>query len=208
VEKKTSLRPSDLLNNSRILNYIIVIAGVTLLVPYFAVKRIDGLELSTATFFLMLWLALHSSSARYIASLKEAVKAIGELVVQFPFYVGIMGLFMFSGLSEVVTQLFVSISTVTTFTFFAFITVSIVNLFIRSGGGEWTVMASILILAIQEMGLFPENKLYSWSHLHNNIHLITSSLRLCIAESSNVEPQVCRTIEEKLPNGKLLISMV
>lgn len=32
----------------------------------------------------------------------------------------------------------------------------------------------------------------------------TSSLRLCIAGGSNVEPKVCRAIEEKFPNGKLV----
>ncbi len=154
LEKKSSLSPSDLLNNSKILNYIIVIAGFAFLIPYFANKGIDGLELNTANFFfLMLGLALHASPAKYIAALKEAVKAIGDLVVQFPFYAGIMGLFMFSGLSEVVTQWFISISTEVTFPFFAFITAGIVNLFIPSGGGEWTVMAPILIPAAQEMGV-------------------------------------------------------
>ncbi len=153
---KTPVAPvsiSDRLNNSRILTLIIVISGFIYILPYFARTGINGLNLNTVNFFfLILGLLLHGTPIKYIDAMKEAVKGIGDLLIQFPFYAGIMGIFMFSGLSAVVAQWFVNISTAYTYPLFTFITAALVNLFIPSGGGEWIVLAPSILPAAQTLG--------------------------------------------------------
>lgn len=156
---------SDRLNNSKILNLVLIITGFIFIVPYFAKTGINGLNLNTVNFFfLMFGLLLHGSPIRYIEAVKEAVKGLGDLLIQFPFYAGIMGIFMFSGLSAVVAGWFVKISTAYTYPLFAFYTSAIVNLFIPSGGGEWVVLAPSLIPACQTLGASIEKMIIAFAY--------------------------------------------
>jgi len=107
------------------------------LVYHFAQSGLDGLELNSVNFtFLMLGLALHGSPVKYLAAAGEAVKGLSALIIQFPFYAGIMGIVMFSGLSEMIAQYFIGTATKFTYAWFAFLAAAVVNLFIPSGGGE------------------------------------------------------------------------
>ncbi len=163
--KNTSMTPSDILNNSKLLNYVIVAGGVFYLVYHFGQTGLDGLELNSVNFtFLMLGLALHGSPIKYLAAANEAVKGLSALIIQFPFYAGIMGIVMFSGLSEMIARYFISISTEVTYAWFAFLAAAVVNLFIPSGGGEWMVIGPTLISAAQGLGVPLERVIVSFGY--------------------------------------------
>ncbi len=145
--------PADIMETSWILTLIIVIAGGTYIIPHFAKTGINGLNLNTVNFFfLMVGLLLHGTPRNYINAMKQAVRGVGDILLQFPFYAGIMGIFMFSGLSAIIAEWFASFATATTFPFFAFLSSAIVNLFVPSGGGEWIVLAPTIIPASHEIG--------------------------------------------------------
>jgi short-chain fatty acids transporter len=85
--------------------------------------------------------------------LNEAIKSTTGIVLQFPLYAGIMGMMVSSGLAASISEWFISISTVDTFTLFTFLSAGIVNFFVPSGGGQWAVQAPIVIPAAQALGV-------------------------------------------------------
>src|SRR5699024_1804647 len=85
-------------------------------------------------------------------SVAHAVKNAGGIIVQFPFYAGIMGMMVASGLSESMSLWFVSISTEFTYPLFTFLSAGIVNFFVPSGGGQWAVQGLCMVLAGLESG--------------------------------------------------------
>jgi short-chain fatty acids transporter len=64
-----------------------------------------------------------------------------------------MGMMVGSGLANIMSQWFVSISTPFTFPLFTFISAAIVNFFVPSGGGQWAVQAPVMIPASIELGV-------------------------------------------------------
>jgi short-chain fatty acids transporter len=83
----------------------------------------------------------------------NAVKGASGIIIQFPFYAGIMGMMTASGLAAVMSEGFVSISNEFTFPFFTFLSAGVVNFFVPSGGGQWAVQAPVMLEAAQTLGV-------------------------------------------------------
>lgn len=87
---------------------------------------------------------------------KATEKAIGSttgIIIQFPLYAGIMGIMNYSGLLEVMTNWFVVISTERSLPLLSFLSASIVNLFVPSGGGQWAVQGPLFIDVAGSIGV-------------------------------------------------------
>lgn len=145
--------PSDRIENSFIISLLIGLLGVSYIVYHFVVNGFDlNLNIVNLT-MLFLGIILHRTPRRFLNSVNDAVKNVGGIIIQFPFYAGIMGMMVASGLSEQLSMMFVNISTEFTFPLFTFISAGIVNLFIPSGGGQWAVQGPIMISAGMELGV-------------------------------------------------------
>ncbi|WP_209425629.1 short-chain fatty acid transporter [Pararhodobacter sp. SW119] len=145
-------RPAEHLENSRILMWLVGIPGLIFLVHYFFVRG-SGLNLNVVNFlFLMLGIVLHGTARNLLNALQEAVKGGAGIVIQFPFYAGIMAIMTQSGLAQSMSEWFVSISTAATLPFWTFISAGIVNLFVPSGGGQWAVQAPVMLPAAEALG--------------------------------------------------------
>lgn len=150
LEKET-MTPADKLENSMILSIIVGVLGIVFLFSYF-VKNGFALNLDIVNFlFLFLGILFHGTPKRFLAAVQEAIKGASGIVIQFPFYAGIMGMMTASGLAVVMSEAFVSISNDVTFYFFAFLSAGIVNFFVPSGGGQWAVQAPIMLDAAQTL---------------------------------------------------------
>lgn len=108
--------------------------------------------------FLTFGILLHQTPRRFIHAIGEATKGASGIILQFPFYAGIMG--MMTGVSPeglslagVISNWFVSISTARTFPLFSFLSAGIVNFFVPSGGGQWAVQAPIMMPAGAALGV-------------------------------------------------------
>ncbi|WP_170007251.1 short-chain fatty acid transporter [Bacillus fonticola] len=133
--------------------WLSIIAGALGLI-YLSIYFVDdgSLNLNIVNFlFLILGLLLHFRPMSFLHSVQEAVKGAGGIIVQFPFYAGIMGIMTSSGLAVWLSEVFVSISNETTFYMFAFFSAGIVNFFVPSGGGQWAVQAPIMLEAALQM---------------------------------------------------------
>lgn len=145
--------PSDRLENSQIISLLIGLLGFSYIVYHFVVNDFDlNLNIVNLT-MLFLGIILHRTPRRFLNSVNEAVKNVGGIIVQFPFYAGIMGMMVESGLSEQISIWFVNISTEITYPLFTFVSAGIVNFFIPSGGGQWAVQGPIMIPAGMELGV-------------------------------------------------------
>ncbi len=150
--------PADKMENSKILWGLLVVMGFSFIVYYFA-KNGFSLGLNIVNFtFMFVGILLHGTLRRYIDAVIEAAKGASGIILQFPFYAGIMG--MMVGLSPegislagVISNGFVSMSNATTFPLFTLLSAGIVNFFVPSGGGQWAVQAPIMMPAGQALGV-------------------------------------------------------
>ncbi|WP_342567497.1 short-chain fatty acid transporter [Psychrobacillus sp. FSL K6-4046] len=150
IEKPT---PAQRLEGSYILTGLIGLLGLVYLVNHFVTKGFD-LNLNIVNLiFVTLGIICHGTPKNFLIAVKNAASTVGDIVIQFPFYAGIMGMMVASGLAGVVSEAFISISNEHTFYLFTFYAAGIVNFFIPSGGGQWTVQAPIMLEAASALNL-------------------------------------------------------
>lgn len=160
-EEFKNMTPAEKLENGCFVNYVLALLGFVYIVYYFASSGKFDLNLNIVNLiFLMLGVLLHRTPRSLINAFGEASKGASGIILQFPLYAGIMG--MMTGvnadglsLAHVISNFFVSISTVKTFPLFTFLSAGIVNLFVPSGGGQWVVQGPIMMPAGLEIGVDP-----------------------------------------------------
>lgn len=105
--------------------------------------------------FLLFGMAIlfQGSLRNFEKGVEEAIPGAASIMIQFPFYAGIMGIMTGSGLVLIFSQLFESISNSTTFPLFTLISSGIVNFFVPSGGGQWMVQGPIVIEGANALGV-------------------------------------------------------
>ncbi|WDV44987.1 short-chain fatty acid transporter [Clostridiaceae bacterium M8S5] len=150
--------PADKLENSTIITILLSLMGFILIVTYFK-KNGFTLGLNIVNFiFLFVGIFLHRTPKNYLDAVKDAIKGTSGIVLQFPFYAGIMGMMTGKSIEGIslagsISNAFVSISNETTFPLFSFLSAGIVNFFVPSGGGQWAVQAPIMMPAGAEIGV-------------------------------------------------------
>jgi short-chain fatty acids transporter len=144
---------ADKMDHSKIINYVLVALGVIWIIQY-TVKNGFNLELNILNFsFIILGLALHGSPHSYIKAITSGMPSASGIMLQFPFYAGIMGMMVGSGLITVIAQWFTSISNEFTFPFLSLMSAAIVNIFVPSAGGQWQIQGPIMVEAAQAMNI-------------------------------------------------------
>ncbi|WP_105167198.1 short-chain fatty acid transporter [Pseudoalteromonas sp. T1lg23B] len=143
------LTPAQKLEHSKFFGILIGALGCTYLLYYFYVQG-GTLNLnSVIAIFLFLAILLHQTPQRLLTSLNTAISGGAGIVIQFPFYAGIMAVMVESGLAQQISSAFVSISSAESLPFWSFLSAGIVNIFVPSGGGQWAVQAPIVLPAAQ-----------------------------------------------------------
>ena len=118
-------------------------------------------------FFLMLGILLHWYPWRFLKAAENAGRVVWGVIIQFPFYAGIFGLFKFTNLATAFTQAFITIGSKNTFLVIAYWYAGILNYFIPSGGSEWAVTAPYLIPAGDALGVEASKLViaYAWGDM-------------------------------------------
>lgn len=152
ADKVTITRPAQHLEQSKLLGMGIGLLGLTYLGYYFFIAG-GGLNLnSVIALFLFLAITLHQTPHNLLNSLQQAIPSGAGIVIQFPFYAGIMAVMVDTGLAQQISQGFIAIADADSLPFYSFISAGLVNMFVPSGGGQWAVQAPIVIPAAQELG--------------------------------------------------------
>jgi len=103
--------------------------------------------------FLGLGLVLARSPLHYVQLVGNASRTVGPIILQYPFYAGIMALMTGTALVSIISGVFVTISSPDTLGFWAFLAAGVLNFFVPSGGGQWAVQGPIFIEAARELGV-------------------------------------------------------
>ena len=144
--------PAMKLENSRILSALLALLGLSYLVISLFIKHKSFDLGSVILLFLFLGIVLHKTPIAYVHSFTKSVGGAAGILLQFPFYAGIMGIITGVGesgicLGTVVSEAFVNISNSTTYPIYTFLCAAILNMFVPSGGGHWAIQAPIMFAA-------------------------------------------------------------
>ena len=144
--------PAMKLENSRLLSALLALLGLSFLIISLFIKGKSFDLGSVILLFLFLGIVLHKTPIAYVRSFGKSVSGAAGIILQFPFYAGIMGIITGVGesgicLGTVVSEAFVNISTSTTYPIYTFLCAAILNMFVPSGGGHWAIQAPIMFAA-------------------------------------------------------------
>lgn len=142
------------LNNSRIIGIGIGLIAMFFMVRYF----INGgsLTLDTVNFlFLFLGILLFARPTAFLSAVNDGVKVVSGIIIQYPFYAGIMGILSASGLAVAFANGFAMISSDESLPFWSFLSGGILNLLMPSGGGQFAVQGPVMLEAAAALGADP-----------------------------------------------------
>ncbi len=155
---RKNMTPVEKLENSMLVTILISVLGFAYIIIYF-IERGFSLNLDIVNLiFMFAGILLHRTPRRYLNALMDSTKSAGPILLQFPFYAGIMG--MMNGanidgvsLASLITNMFVNIANKFTFPTLSFWSAGLLNFFIPSGGGQWAVQAPIMMPAGNLLGV-------------------------------------------------------
>lgn len=139
------------LNNSRLLSLAIGLCGLAYVALHF--NEGGSLDLNLINFLILfVGVLLLGTPANYVAKLNEGIKTISGIILQYPFYAGIMAIMAGSGLVDTISRVFVGIATPQTLPFWGLVSSFVINFFAPSGGGHWVIQGPFMIDAANAIG--------------------------------------------------------
>ena len=150
--------PAEKIEHNKVLWFITLVLGFAYIIYYFVTQGFNlGLNIVNMI-FMFLGILLHGDLRKYVDAITEAASGAAGILLQFPFYAGIMGLMVATNadgvsLAGIIADFFTNISTNVTFPMLTFLSAGIINFFVPSGGGQWAVQAPIVMPAATEMGI-------------------------------------------------------
>ena len=174
--KTVSKTPAEKMENSPILSWIIALLGLSYLVIKLFFKG-GSFDLGAVIMlFLFVGLLLHKTPLAYVHAFGKAATGAAGILLQFPFYAGIMGIITGVGesglcLGTIISDACISISTPKTYPLLTFFCAAILNMFVPSGGGHWAIQAPIMFTAGAAMGVEPglTGMAISWGDAWTNL---------------------------------------
>jgi short subunit fatty acids transporter len=121
---------------------------------YEVLRQEFGLSFNNLNFaFLFLGLLFQGSIPRYVTAVADGAKGCAGIILQFPFYFGILGIMIATGLGAVVAAGMASLAGESTYPVVTYLSAGLVNLVVPSGGGQWVVQGTIVL---EGAAAFPE----------------------------------------------------
>jgi short-chain fatty acids transporter len=151
--------------------YLGLMVGVLILILAFSdffkagSGNLSFFDLNFVNFVLLgFGLILFRDPDAYFKALGKGMKSATDILIQFPFYAGILGMMKYSGFLEVSGDFLVSNSSAETFPLFSFFSAAAVNLFIPSGGGQWAIQGPVLMESAKSMSIDPAGMVLSFAY--------------------------------------------
>ncbi len=147
--------PAQVIENKRFISFFLAIS-LLLFIGLIFYKKGFSLDLNIVSWsFLGIGLLLSNSPIHYVKLVNRASITVGPIILQYPFYAGIMGIMADTGLINVLAEKISSIATADTLGFYSFLSGGLVNMFIPSGGGQWAVQGPVMIEAANYLNVKP-----------------------------------------------------
>ena len=152
--------PAEKMEQSPLLSWLVAMLGLGYLIIKLFVRG-GALDLNAVIMlFLFVGIILHRTPLAYVRAFGKAASGAAGILLQFPFYAGIMGIITGVGHSgicfgTVISDACISISTPTTYPLLTFLCAAVLNIFVPSGGGHWAIQAPIMFAAGANLGVDP-----------------------------------------------------
>jgi len=144
--------PGEWLERSPLLILLFVLMGLAYLFNFFKGKGLESLDLNRVILiFLLVGALLHWTPARLTGAVRAATPAAWGVLLQFPFYFGIFGILIGTGLSKWIANLFVQASGAFVYPALIALYSAVLGLFIPSGGSKWVVEAPYVLDAARQL---------------------------------------------------------
>ena len=154
------MTPAQRLEHSRLLALLVSLLGLSYLVIRLFVRH-GVFDLGAVIMlFLFIGLLLHSTPIAYVRAFSVAAKGAAGIILQFPFYAGIMGIITGVGasglcLGTITADACIAASNHVTYPLLTFLCAAILNMFVPSGGGHWAIQAPIMFSAGEALNVDP-----------------------------------------------------
>lgn len=145
--------PAEWLDRTRVLTFLTGAIGLSFLWRYLREHGFDLNHNVVNCTFLMLGMILHRSPVAYGRAIAQSVRGVSGIVLQFPFYGGILEVMKLTGLSTSIAHVFVASASAHTLPFFTFLASILTKSFVPSGAGEWAVEGPVMLQAAQQLGV-------------------------------------------------------
>lgn len=145
--------PAEWLDKTRVLTFVTGAVGLSFLWRYLREHGFDLNHNVVNCTFLMLGMVLHRSPVAYARAIAASVRGVSGIVLQFPFYGGILEVMKLTGLSASMAHVFVEASSARTLPFFTFLASILTKSFVPSGAGEWAVEGPVMLQAAKALGV-------------------------------------------------------
>ncbi|MFA3900253.1 short-chain fatty acid transporter, partial [Rhodococcus qingshengii] len=135
---------AERLNHSKFVSYSISALGFS----YVAISFVDGrtLDINMVNFIvLFLGILLLRTPAAYVTTLTSGIRTVVGIILQFPFYAGIMAIMSGTGLVLTVSGWFTGIADPQSLPFLGMLSSFVINFFAPSAGGHWVIQGPFMI---------------------------------------------------------------
>lgn len=150
VEKQLA----DHIDSNPILNYSLGLMGVAYVVNFFV--KGGTLNLNILIFsFIILGILAHGSLINYTKAMSKGASTAAGIILQYPFYAGIMSIMDGSGLVIWISDLLLKAASYQTFELYCYFSSLIISIFVPSAGGHWVVQAPFMLPAAAQLGVEP-----------------------------------------------------
>jgi short-chain fatty acids transporter len=175
VEKPVNPTFADKIENNRWIALVMILLMIGTMVYWFGTNGfLTGLDLNAVNFcFILLGLIIYFNPIAYMRAVYNAAGEVGGIILQFPFYAGIQGAMLYSGLGATLAGWLARAATPFTFPVITWLIAGIVSIFVPSGGGEWMTIGETVSRAGVALGV-PAGKFIiaygagdSWTNLFN-----------------------------------------
>ena len=155
VASGAKMQLADKLDNNTILNYSLGLMGIAYL-SYFFITKGFNLNLNVLIFiFLILGIIAHGNLIKYTKAVNKGAVTAAGIILQYPFYAGIMGIMKGTGLVFVMSDWLLKLSSYRTFELCCYFSSLIISVFIPSAGGHWVVQAPFMLPAAATLNVEP-----------------------------------------------------
>jgi short-chain fatty acids transporter len=152
VEK---IRPGDFIERSPVITLLIVLLGICYLISHFragAGSVFDQFDLNTINLILiLLGLLLHWRPYRMAEAIRKGTPSAAGVLLQYPMYGGIFGMIVYTGLSEKIANILVSVANQTFYPAIIAVYSFILGIFVPSAGSKWVIEAPYVIGAANKL---------------------------------------------------------
>jgi short-chain fatty acids transporter len=155
VEDPPATTPAEKIERSPLLTIFIVALMLAFLATQVAKKGLAlAIDLNNFNLlFLALGMLLHWRPRAFLRAAANATPATAGVLVQFPFYAGIMGMIAKTEIQTTLSEFFIRVANQDTFNPIVTAYSFLLGVFIPSGGGLWAVEAPYVMQAAKTLGM-------------------------------------------------------